>query len=436
MNDVAAEPWLPPGAAKQRREKARGRQRPKGLRSILRQAFSTIAFFVMLMVLLLAILWNEVVITVPPGHVGVLWLRFFDGTVIGRHLSEGLHVILPWDRIYIYNARPQRTDVAMSALSNDGLAVDLDLTVTTVIDTDTVGYLHKAVGPDYTQVVVEPIVVAAVRELIAGYAPDQIYQVARDDIEPQLARSVNQRIETSLLNAGDEHQLIRVSQLSVRDVRLPSDLRRAIEEKLSAEQAALRYQYILERERLESDRKAIEADGIRRFQEIVTPAISDEYLRWRGIDATLQLAQSANSKVVVIGGGADGLPIILDGTGAASSAGDVATGATARSERPVANDPAGGLPAGRSLTAARPSSAASSGRSATQPVAPGGAPRNTPVYLDDRPNAARAQGQHRSATARPAGMQSGPRPSAGQPKTPLEPELGVTTTPVLPPAMP
>jgi regulator of protease activity HflC (stomatin/prohibitin superfamily) len=98
----------------------------------------------------------------------------------------------------------------------------------------------------------------------------------------------------------------------MRQVRLPADLTAAIEEKLRAEQESQRMQFILQKEKQEADRKRIDAQGISDFQKIVATGISEQLLRWKGIEATLKIAESQNAKVVIIGSGKDGLPIILD----------------------------------------------------------------------------------------------------------------------------
>lgn len=282
------------------------------LRSFVSHVAASFAFFALLTLILVAVLWREVVITVPAGSVGVMWYRFFGGTVTDDYFNEGLKVIFPWDKIYIYDARPQRSDYEFTALTKEGLTVGLTMTVTTIINRDTVGILHKAVGPQYIKVLVEPTVFASVRELVAGHSTDDIYDLARASIEPKLTQIVNDHINEKELNTRDDEKLVTVSRINIRTVQLPPEVAKSIEEKQIAEQAALRYQFVLDREKLESKRKEIEALGVKRFQEIVTPTISEEYLRWRGIDATLQLALSPNSKVVVIGNGRDGLPLIFD----------------------------------------------------------------------------------------------------------------------------
>ncbi|HLO75220.1 MAG TPA: prohibitin family protein [Magnetospirillum sp.] len=302
----------------------------------MRKTAHSIVFFIITAAILLAILWPSVVYTVPAGSVGVPWYRFFGGTATDEFRGEGLTMMAPWDKLYIYDARPQRVDLMVPALTVQGLTVKISVTVTLVINPTTVGYLHKAVGPNYLNLVIEPTVASAIRTMVAGYKIDDIYDMARQEIEAQLMHQINGRIASKHLNFDADEDLIDLTQVSLRVVELPPQIADAIEEKLSAEQSALRYQYILRREQLETQRKEIEAQGIKRFQEIVTPTISESYLRWRGIDATLQLSQSPNAKVVVIGGGnggASGLPLILD------TRGDQPGSPPAAPQQPAANTP-------------------------------------------------------------------------------------------------
>ena len=99
----------------------------------------------------------------------------------------------------------------------------------------------------------------------------------------------------------------------LRQIGLPPGLSRSIEEKMQAEQESQRMAFVLKKEEQEADRKRIEAKGIADFQEIVSKGISEQLLKWKGIEATEKLASSSNSKVVVIGSGKDGLPLILGG---------------------------------------------------------------------------------------------------------------------------
>ena len=104
-----------------------------------------------------------------------------------------------------------------------------------------------------------------------------------------------------------------VEAILIRNVELPEKLRIAISEKLEEEQRSEKMVFTLARERQEAQRKAIEAEGIAEFQKIVSQGLTADLLRWKGIEATESLSNSENAKVVVIGSGPDGLPLILGG---------------------------------------------------------------------------------------------------------------------------
>ena len=110
-----------------------------------------------------------------------------------------------------------------------------------------------------------------------------------------------------------EKSLSTGEQAPLRQIQLPARLTQSIEEKLQAEQESQRMEFILLKEKQEADRKRIEAKGIADFQNIVAKGISDQLLKWKGIEATEKLANSPNTKVIVIGSGKDGLPLILGG---------------------------------------------------------------------------------------------------------------------------
>jgi regulator of protease activity HflC (stomatin/prohibitin superfamily) len=145
---------------------------------------------------------------------------------------------------------------------------------------------------------------AAIRSVTAAHNANALYTGEREKIAQQIANEL--RIE--LAKRG-----IEVENILLRDVQLPQLLARAIEAKQQAEQDALRMSFVLQKERQEAERKRIEASGIRDFQQIVAQGISPQLLTWKGIEATEKLAASENAKVVVIGSGKNGLPLILGG---------------------------------------------------------------------------------------------------------------------------
>jgi regulator of protease activity HflC (stomatin/prohibitin superfamily) len=275
-----------------------------------------LVIYLMVAALVLVVLWPHMLLTVPSGQVGVLWKRFGGGTVLDpRQLrDEGLHLILPWDKLFLYDLRLQSLTDTYNAISSDGVGMNVTLNIRFRLQPEAVPTLHQVIGPDY-KILLGPLIASQMRGVIAEYTAEQVYSTARQEIENKIRESAIERLSRRILkNASYEVRaadgLVLYDTL-VYGIELPAAIVEAINRKTEQYYVAQEYQFRVERERRESERKAIEAGGIREFQRIVSQGISDSYLRWRGVEATLQLAQSNNSKVVIIGGGKDGLPIIL-----------------------------------------------------------------------------------------------------------------------------
>ena len=274
---------------------------------------------------------NRIFYNVPSGDVGVLWLRFQGGTVTGcAPVPEGLHVKAPWDEVFLYDGRVQIGNAQVDVLSADGLKLHVDLAYRFELDTDNVGVLHQFVGPDYVKTMVQPEVAADARDVLSQYTPEQIYTTKRKDIEKLIASKVNDHllngfnpkepdgsvrprseIAKNCQTAGNILHFVKIEDVLAKSITLPPTVEAAIDSKNQQQQLAEEYTYRLERETQEAKRKQIEARGIKAFQDIVSPGLTDSYLRWRGIEATLELAKSPNAKIVIIGGGRSGLPLIL-----------------------------------------------------------------------------------------------------------------------------
>jgi regulator of protease activity HflC (stomatin/prohibitin superfamily) len=291
------------------------------------------------------VLWPYMVITVPSGHVAVLWHRFlsFDtycwcftdrGTVLNpRELrEEGLHVIMPWDKLFIYDLRLQSRPEVYHAISRDGVIVTAQINVRYQLLHDAVGVLHKFVGPDYFNTVVDPEIGSQARLIISEYTAQEVY-TSRDKIQTQirdttqrtLADKLNKLVQPAAMEESDpQHYLdfmqdsILILDTLVLSIDLPPQIVAAINRQTEQYYAIQEAKYRVQREAAESQRKMIEANGIAAFQRTVSKGISDSYLRWQGINATLALAQSPNAKVVIIGSGKNGLPLILGNDTAAT----------------------------------------------------------------------------------------------------------------------
>jgi regulator of protease activity HflC (stomatin/prohibitin superfamily) len=151
-------------------------------------------------------------------------------------------------------------------------------------------------------IVVEPNLRAAIREATASHTANALYsgerEVVAQEIAAQLTRELGKR--------G-----VIVENILLRDIQLPATLKASIEAKQQAEQESLAMSFRLQKEKQEAERKRIEAQGIRDFQQIVAQGISPQLLEWKGIEATENLSRSPNTKIVVIGNSKNGLPLIL-----------------------------------------------------------------------------------------------------------------------------
>ena len=280
----------------------------------------TIVLFLMVAALVVVVIFPRVVVTVPSGQVGVLWQRFEGGTVLDpRELKdEGLHLIMPWDRLFIYNLRIQSLTETYNAISSDGVNMNATINTRFRLQRDSVPTLHQVVGPDYIKLL-GPQIASEMREVISQFTAEQVYSTARQQIQDKIRERALDKLSHKMMERETEQRSYNVAMrdtVTLYDtllygIELPATVVNAINRKAEQYYISEEYRFRLEREKKESERKRIEAEGIHDFQQIVSKGISDSYLRWRGIEATLQLAQSTNSKLVIIGSGKDSLPIIL-----------------------------------------------------------------------------------------------------------------------------
>tara|TARA_R110001583_G_scaffold31233_3_gene107060 strand:- start:8706 stop:9539 length:834 start_codon:yes stop_codon:yes gene_type:complete len=243
-------------------------------------------------------------VTVDSGEVGVLYKTFGGGVVTDEApLGEGFHVVAPWNKVYVYNVRQQELlEREMSVLSSNGLEIKLDASVLYQPTAATVGFLHQTRGTDYLNSVIIPAVRSATRSVVGRYTPEQLYSTKRDAIQAEIYEETKKIVEP---------QYIQLNDILVRDVTLPSTIKTAIESKLKQEQESLEYEFRLVTAAKEAEKQIIEAQGKADANRILSASLTDKILQDKGIEATMQLSNSPNSKVIVIGSGKNGLPIIL-----------------------------------------------------------------------------------------------------------------------------
>lgn len=243
-------------------------------------------------------LWCSVAY-VPSGNVGVLT---FFGRVTGEVISEGIHLVNPFKINNVMSIRTQQIKETASVPSVEGLIITLDTSLLYRLNPANAANVFQTIGPRYMDIVVEPNLRSAIRSVTSTHSANALYSGERE----RVAQQILAELSTELSKRG-----LVVENVLLRDIQLPSTLKASIEAKQQAEQESLAMSFRLQKEKQEAERKRIEAAGIRDFQQIVAQGISPQLLEWKGIEATETLAKSPNSKIVVIGSGKNGLPVIL-----------------------------------------------------------------------------------------------------------------------------
>ncbi len=257
---------------------------------------------------------------VDGGAGGVLWTAW-DGTQDDLY-REGWYFVAPWNKLFTYNVRIQDRAEELGVLANNGLSIKLETSVRYMANLNTLPLLHKTVGPNYYEILIAPSIRSAARKVVGRYTPEQIYSTKREEVEQETLVAVTENLKdalsekikdiTNIKNTAAIQDPIVIKAILVRNVDLPDKLKRAINDKLEEEQRALKMEFTLNREKQEATRKEIEAKGIAEKNRIITESINDKLLRYEGIQATERLSTSTNAKIVVIGAGKDGLPLILN----------------------------------------------------------------------------------------------------------------------------
>ncbi len=286
-----------------------------------------LVLLLMVLTLVGVVLFPHVTVTVPSGEVGVLWRRFGGGTVLDpkQLRDEGLHFILPWNKLFLYDLRLQSITEDYNAISSDGVSMTASINIRFRLQRDGTPVVHQTLGPNYVDVLIRPGIGSLTREVISQYTSEEVYSTARQEIQRKIHQltleKAAQRTMQRTAEVEDESYTVQLKSLFILydtllyGLELPAAVVAAINRKVEQYYIVQEYGFRVEREKKESERKRIEAQGIKEFQQIVSQGITPSYLQWRGIEATLQLSQSTNSKIVVIGSGKDGLPVILGGSG-------------------------------------------------------------------------------------------------------------------------
>jgi len=245
---------------------------------------------------------SSIFYTVEATERAVIFYKFSGGLDKDNVKTPGLHMKAPWNEAYVYDVSENKQEEGMDVLDKNGLSIAVDVTLRFYPLFDKIGYIHEKFNVSYVEKLVIPEVRSSVRQVMGRYSAEEIYSTKRGEVETAIITETSEVLITNN---------IQMRALLIRSINLPAQIKQAIENKLEQEQEALAYQFKLDKEKSEAERKRIAADGEAIANKIINSSLTPELLKMRGIEATLELAKSPNSKVIVVGSGKDGMPLIL-----------------------------------------------------------------------------------------------------------------------------
>lgn len=253
-------------------------------------------------IILLIIFGGSMFYIVEPGERAIVFRPFSTGLDTTQVYNPGFNVVAPWNELIIYNVKERKTEETLDVLDKNGLSINVEISVRYNPVPNKLAILHQQFGEDYVNQLIIPEVRSTVRQVMGNYTAEEIYSTKRGAVEQEIIKMTTDKLKDNS---------VETKAVLIRSINLPPQIKNAIENKLQQEQEALAYQFKLEKEKQEADRKRIEAEGEATANDIINKSLTPNLLKMRGIEATLKLANSQNSKTVVIGSGADGMPLIL-----------------------------------------------------------------------------------------------------------------------------
>ncbi|EGV44813.1 prohibitin family protein [Bizionia argentinensis JUB59] len=267
------------------------------------EKFPKIGLPIIIGVVILIVIIAKSAVTIGSGEAGVLYRTFDNGVVTDEPpLNEGFHIVAPWNKVFVYEVRQQELVERMNVLSSNGLDIKLEASIWFQPAYESLGKLHQEKSEMYKERVLLPAIRSAARSVVGRYTPEQLYSSKRDAIQQEIFEETQKFVVD---------QYIQLNEILVRDVTLPPTIKEAIERKLRQEQESLEYEFRLVTAAKEAEKRIIDAQGKADANRILSASLNDQILRDKGIEATVKLSESPNSKVIVIGSGDSGLPIIL-----------------------------------------------------------------------------------------------------------------------------
>lgn len=271
---------------------------PPGSKLIRRLVIIGIAFIVLIIIL------RNIFIMIEPTERGVVFKKIAKELDVENVRAEGWNILAPWNEMIIFDISEQQVEETMDVLSQDGLSISLDVSLRFRPKPDKIGYLYKAFRTEYINNFIRPELRSEVRRIIGQYTPEELYATKRLEIETQIEDNTRKILDRNHVD---------LKALLFRSVKLPASIQKSIEEKLSSEQESQKREFLLQIAEKDAKIRITEAKGKAAANRILSASLTDKILKEKGISATEALTNSPNTKIVIIGSGKDGLPIILGG---------------------------------------------------------------------------------------------------------------------------
>lgn len=280
-----------------------------------------VAFFVFLLSFAI-----ESINIVEAGDVGVVerW-----GKVRPEPIESGIHFFDPTIKVnkmsiqtnnywmsHVAHEGQKSGDDSISVRSSNGLQMPIDVSVPYRLEPSAAPWVYKNLGQGWVTKILRPAISTAATRASSRYTAEELYSSKRDEyadsIKMLLSEEIKKTVHSNYDGQNPPETIVVINQVLIGHVGIPETVKTAIEAKLKADQEQQAMEFTIMKAKKEKERKQIEAEGIQKFQEIVSKGIDDRYLNWKAIEASLSLAESHNAKVIIFGGSKNGLPIILN----------------------------------------------------------------------------------------------------------------------------
>ncbi|NTW85038.1 MAG: prohibitin family protein [Holophagaceae bacterium] len=249
------------------------------------------------------VLLGSMAVIIPPGQAGVVVLF---GTVREQVLPAGLHFINPFSQVVEMEVRTRnytmsgiadeghkKGDDSIPVITSDGLTVKLDATVFYHLDQDRCPKIYEKIGTDVEGQILRSQIRTSLRDAAAGLSATELYTTHRMGF----VENVTKTLTTAFKERG-----IVMEQVLLRNVLLPDQITKAINDKIAADQDAQKMAFVLQKEKQEAERKRIEAEGQAKAQQIVSQSLTPQIIEYQRIQALRDIGAKGNLIITPMGG--------------------------------------------------------------------------------------------------------------------------------------